>query len=80
MVQEIQLLKPGLYPGPEAILCILGREFSPLECGADDAKCVLDLLGRMESSSVFSGSCLVRVIKQQDSRFITRESSLFTVA
>lgn len=60
------------------VLCIL-VESSPSECEADDAKSVLDLLGRMESSFIFSGFCLIRVIKQRDSRFITWESNLFAI-
>lgn len=39
----------------------------------------LTFLGRMKSSSIFSGFCLIRVIKQQDLRFITRESGLSAV-
>lgn len=76
---EMEPHKPKFYVGQEAILCILSRGSSPSECGAHDAVCVLDLLGRMESSSIFSGFCLIRVIKQQDWRFITQESSLFVV-
>lgn len=76
---EIEPLRPRFHADQEAILCILSRGSSPSECGACDAECVLDLLGRIQSSSIFSGFCLIRVIKQQDSRFITLESSLFAV-
>lgn len=69
----------GASSRPKAILCILSGGSSSEECEADDAKCILDLLGRMQRASIFSGFFLIRVIKQWDSRFITEESSLFAV-
>lgn len=72
---EEQPPEQGFHPDQGATVCIPSRGSSLQECRAGDAKCVLDLLGRMESSSIFLGFCLIRVIKQQDSRFITQESS-----
>lgn len=69
----------GLRRDLHTILCILSAGSPSPECEAEDAKWVLDLLGRMQRASIFSGFFLIRVIKRGDSRFITQESRLSAV-
>lgn len=76
---EMQPPQRGLHRDPNTILCILGAGSPSPECEAEDTKCVLDLLGRMQRASIFSGFFLIRVIKRWDSRFITQESRLSAV-
>lgn len=76
---EMQPPQRGLHRDPNTILCILCAGSPSPECEAEDTKCVLDLLGRMQRASIFSGFFLIRVIKRWDSRFITQESRLSAV-